>query len=141
MTVAEHAFDVQIYYEDTDLSGVVYHANYLRYFERAREHLLGVNALVRLWSDQGIGFVVYKAAMTFREGAVLGDTVQIRTHVRSESEYRLVFQQDAYRTAAAGSQIEPKLLVEGSVDLVCVDADKKLTRLPSSVLTRLEVSP
>ena len=51
---------LQIYYEDTDLSGSVYHANYLRYFERAREHLLGPPELVRLWKDEGIGFVVYK---------------------------------------------------------------------------------
>ena len=45
---------VQIYYEDTDHSGLVYHANYLKYFERAREHLLGVDELVRLLKEDGI---------------------------------------------------------------------------------------
>ena len=40
--MAAHRHEIQIYYEDTDHSGVVYHANYLKYFERAREHMLGV---------------------------------------------------------------------------------------------------
>ena len=53
-----HAHPVQIYYEDTDLSGVVYHANYLKYFERAREHLLGPTELARLYNEDGIGVVV-----------------------------------------------------------------------------------
>ncbi|MBT6176177.1 MAG: thioesterase, partial [Deltaproteobacteria bacterium] len=46
-----HAHPVQIYYEDTDLSGVVYHANYLKYFERAREHLIGPTELARLYNE------------------------------------------------------------------------------------------
>ncbi|RLB96980.1 MAG: thioesterase, partial [Deltaproteobacteria bacterium] len=55
-----HRFFVQIFYEDTDHSGVVYHANYLKYFERAREAVIGASQLVRLWRDQGLGFAVYK---------------------------------------------------------------------------------
>ena len=47
----------QIYYEDTDHSGVVYHANYLKFFERAREHML-IDALVKLHKEQNVGFVV-----------------------------------------------------------------------------------
>ena len=62
-----HVHPVQIYYEDTDLSGVVYHANYLKYFERAREHLIGPAELVRLLDEEGIGFVVYHVEMTFKE--------------------------------------------------------------------------
>lgn len=128
---------VQIYYEDTDLSGVVYHANYLRYFERAREHLLGVRALVDLWKDEGIGFVVYKASMTFKEGAELGDGLEIRTLVKKESDYRLLFEQDAYRVSRSEVPCEAKLLVLGRVELACVDADKKLCKLPSHVVERL----
>ncbi len=124
-----HAFRVQIYYEDTDHSGLVYHANYLKYFERAREHLLGVSELVRLLNDDGIGFVVYKCELTFREGAVFGDSLEIRTTPRRESEFRLVFNQDVYRG--------DKLLVQGLVQMVCIDRDKKLVRVPESVLARL----
>ena len=133
----QHVHPVQIYYEDTDLSGVVYHANYLRYFERAREHLLGVDALVELWKNEGIGFVVYKCEMTFKEGAELGDGLEIRTEVTLESEYRLAFAQDAYRVRAGTNDVAPKLLVKGRVDLVCVDADKKLCPLPKHVIAEL----
>ena len=55
---------VQIYYEDTDHSGVVYHPNFLKYFERAREHVLGSDKLATLWNEHGLGFAVYKANMT-----------------------------------------------------------------------------
>lgn len=138
-----HRHEVQIYYEDTDLSGVVYHANYLRYFERAREHLLGVDELVRLLDEDGIGFVVYKAALTYKEGARLGDTVEVRTTVRKESKYRLAFSQNVYRIRQANGDTQEKskkratLLVEGRVDLVCVN-DAGLCALPEGVLQSLE---
>lgn len=122
---------VQIYYEDTDHSGVVYHANYLKYFERAREHLLGVDELVRLWEDDGIGFVVYKCSMKFREGARFGDRVQVRTTVRKDSAYRLVFVQQIWRPDGK----QP--MVDGLVELACVDRDAKLIPLPQLVLDRL----
>lgn len=124
-----HSHRVQIYYEDTDHSGLVYHANYLKYFERAREHVLGTTELVRLLREDGIGFVVYKAALTYKKGAVFGDSIEIRTEVRAESEYRLHFQQNVYR--------KDELLIEGEVQLVCVDADGKLVRVPASVTSRL----
>ncbi len=132
-SISGHVHLVQVYYEDTDHSGVVYHANYLKYFERAREHLLGVEELVRLWAHEGIGFVVYKAEMTFREGAVFGDALQIRTRVERESEYRLIFHQDVHR------QRDGKRLVEGQVQLVCVNQAKALVPLPVSVLSRLYI--
>ena len=128
-----HHHTVQIYYEDTDLSGVVYHANYLKYFERAREHLLGPDKLVELWENDGIGFVVYKCEMTFKEGAKLGDTLDIRTRVTMESAYRAIFDQKVYR------QGSDKVMVEGIVQLVCVDAEQKLVAIPK-VVTALSQS-
>lgn len=126
---------VQIYYEDTDHSGLVYHANYLKYFERAREHLLGTEELVRLLAEEGKGFVVYKCEMTFKQGAVFGDTIEIRSTPKLESEYRVVFQQDVYRRDKSTQKDE--LLVQGVVHMVCVGADKKLVRLPESVTAKL----
>lgn len=122
-----HVFPVRIYYEDTDHSGRVYHANYLKYFERAREHLLGVEELVRLYREEGTGFVVYKAEMTFREGAVFGEELEVRSTVKVESEYRAVFRQDIWRPRGATP------MVEGIVQLVCVDRDQRLIRLPEGV--------
>jgi tol-pal system-associated acyl-CoA thioesterase len=129
-----HVHPVQIYYEDTDHSGVVYHANYLKYFERAREHLLGVEELVRMYRDTGVGFVVYKCELTFKEGAVFGDSLEVRTTVRAESEYRAVFNQQVWRPGGRTA------LVEGLVHLVCVNRDKQLVPLPSTVLARLKAS-
>lgn len=122
-----HEHRVQIYYEDTDHSGVVYHANYLKYFERAREHMLGLEELRRLLVEDGIGFVVYKAELTYREGAVFGDSVLIESEVSAPSPYRAVFHQNA-RRAADGA-----LLVSGIITLACVDRDKKLVPIPKSV--------
>ncbi|HEY1098753.1 MAG TPA: YbgC/FadM family acyl-CoA thioesterase [Myxococcota bacterium] len=113
-----HAFDVQVYYEDTDFSGVVYHANYLRFFERAREHILGPQALVRMWREEQLGFVVYKASMGFKEGAVFGDILEIRSDVKLESDIRVAFHQRAHRKS------DGKLLVDGMVEMVCLDANK-----------------
>lgn len=119
-----HTFDVQIYYEDTDFSGVVYHANYLRFFERAREHVLGAGELVRLWREEKKGFVVYKATQQFKEGAVFGDIVEIRSLARLESDYRVVFDQRAHRKS------DGRLLVDASIEMVCIDGARQPVPVP-----------
>ena len=114
---------VRIYYEDTDLSGAVYHANYLRYFERAREHLIGQPHLLALL-ERGIAFVVYRCELTFRAPAKLGDELEIRTTPTRGSDYRAVFQQDVYR---AGERLP---IVRGVVEMVAVDRAGKPVLLP-----------
>jgi len=123
-----HVHPVSIYYEDTDHSGIVYHANYLKYCERAREHLLGRERLVAMYRDRGTGFVVYKAEMTFKEGAVFGDELEVRTTATLESDYRLVFDQDVHRSS------DGKLMVACRIHLVTVGPDNKLVRLPDDVI-------
>jgi len=106
-----HSLDVQVYYEDTDFSGVVYHANYLRFFERAREHILGAKELVRMWREDGTGFVVYKA------------NLNIKSDVKLESDVRVSFHQRAHRKS------DGKLLVDGVVEMVCIDANRQFVPL------------
>jgi tol-pal system-associated acyl-CoA thioesterase len=115
---------VQVYYEDTDHSGVVYHANYLKYFERAREGVIGPAALVALWKDRGLGFAVYKVDIQFLDGAEFGDTLDIVSTVRKDSDYRLVWQQEAWRPGAV------KAAVKAEIHLVCVDREKNLKPIP-----------
>jgi len=122
-----HEHRVQIYYEDTDHSGLVYHANYLKYFERAREHMLGTSELRRLLMEEGIGFVVYEAKLSYRQGAIFGDTLVVKSKVEAPSPYRAVFTQDAHRES------DDVLLVRGVLTLVCIDRDKQLVELPPSV--------
>jgi acyl-CoA thioester hydrolase len=128
--MSTHRHRVQIYYEDTDHSGLVYHANYLKYFERAREHTLGTKELVRLLEEEGVGFVVYRAELTYRRGASFGDVIEVLTTVSKQSDYRLTFKQNVH---PEGSD---ELLVEGHVELVCIDANKQLVPLPKSVTDR-----
>ena len=123
-----HVFPVSVYYEDTDFSGLVYHANYLKYCERAREHVLGRSALVALYRDHGIGFVVYRAELAFKEGARFGDELEVRTTVDLKSDYRAVFHQPVFRVGGAAP------LVEVEIHLVAVDGENKLTRLPEDVI-------
>ena len=129
MTGRTYEHPVRIYYEDTDHSGLVYHANYLKFFERAREHMLGTDELRRLFEEEGVGFVVYKAELTYRLGAVFGDALTIRSSVETESAFRAVFDQRAWRGE--------ELLVEGRIELVCIDAQKKLVKLPASVMDNI----
>ena len=124
-----HSHRIQIYYEDTDHSGAVYHANYLKYFERAREHMLGVPELVRLLRVDGVGFVVYRVELTFRQPARFGDSLEIRSTVSPESDYRLVFRQDAFK--------DGRLLVSAVIQLACVDSANEIAPIPASVVARV----
>ena len=70
---------VRVYYEDVDVGGVVYYANYLRYFERARSdwlRSLGVNQ-ERMAAVEGLGFVVARAEVDYRSGARLDDLLTV----------------------------------------------------------------
>ena len=124
-----YEYPIQVYYEDTDHSGVVYHANYLKYFERAREHMLGIDDLVALYREDNVGFVVYKADITYQKGAVFGDKLIIRSTVLKESPYRLLFDQRAYRGDI--------LLVQANIQLACVQHDQGLIRVPEKILNQL----
>lgn len=124
MKSRQYNFPVQIYYEDTDHSGVVYHANYLKYFERAREEAIGSDKLVRLWEEEGLGFAVYKADMGFFEGARFGDTLDIRTRYERDGDYRIVWHQEAWRQGGK------KAAVTAVIELVCLDRNMKLRPLP-----------
>ncbi len=119
-----YRFEVQIFYEDTDHSGVVYHANYLKYFERAREAVIGAQQLVQLWNEEGLGFAVYRAKIDYLDGAQFGERLEIRSTFNRESDYRLIWQQEAWRPGAV------KAAVRAEVHLVCLDRERRLHPIP-----------
>ena len=129
--IAFHVHRIQVYYEDTDFTGVVYHSNYLKFFERAREHLLGVEELVRLYREDGVGFVVYKAELSFKEGARHGDLLEIRTTASAPSAYRAIFQQSVWKDGKGP-------MVEGTVQLCCVNGEGKLVPIPKHVIAQMK---
>ncbi|MBU8848541.1 MAG: YbgC/FadM family acyl-CoA thioesterase [Desulfobacterales bacterium] len=119
-----HLFPVQIYYEDTDHSGVVYHANYLKFFERAREDIIGIKTLADMWHQQKIGFAVYQLNAGYHDGAIFGDLLDIKTTWKKEGDYRVVFFHEAWRPNAT------KAAVTCTLELVCLGPNKKLMPIP-----------
>jgi acyl-CoA thioester hydrolase len=122
---------VQIYYEDTDHSGVVYHPNFLKYFERAREHVLGAEVLVQLLERDGIGFAVYRADMKCTEGVRFADVCDIRSSVKMDGTFRTVWLQELWRPGGV------KAAVSAHIEMVTLDRDGKLTPLPAFIQAAL----
>jgi tol-pal system-associated acyl-CoA thioesterase len=120
----KHHFTARVYYEDTDHSGVVYHANYLKFFERAREDIIGIKTLAEMWHEHGIGFAVYKVSIGYHDGAVFGDLLDIRTNWEKQGDYRVVFFQEAWRPNAT------KPAVTCTLELVCLGPNKKVMQIP-----------
>jgi acyl-CoA thioester hydrolase len=127
----EHVLPIQIYYEDTDFSGVVYHANYLKFFERAREHSLGVDFLLACLKEDTL-FAVYRADLTYQEPARFGEQLEVRSSVEKKSEYQLEFKQNLWRPQGS------KPMVRGIITLVCLSGKGELKPIPSQVISHLQ---
>ena len=126
-TWMDGSFDIQIYYEDTDFSGYVYHANYVKYFERAREELVGIEWLKDLYT-KGIHYVVHKIDMTFHSPAKHGDKITIRSKLRLSESPITLCHQEAYI-----SNTETKLS-SGEIKLVAVNNEGEAIRIPKAVV-------
>ncbi|MEZ8184523.1 acyl-CoA thioesterase [Shewanella sp. 5S214] len=126
-----HSFSVQIYYEDTDFSGVVYHPNFLKYFERAREHVIGAEILSQLWQQQQLGFAVYRSDMLCHDGIEFADIIDVRTQFYFESKYRTVWKQEIWRPNAK------KPAVTATIEMVCMNQKRQLAPMPTELITHL----
>lgn len=122
-------FSVQIYYEDTDHSGVVYHPNFLKYFERAREHVIGSDQLASLWRSHGLGFAVYKSDLTFYDGVEFAEHLDIRTSYQLDGKYKTLWHQEAWRTDTT------RAAVVADIQMVCIDTNKQLKPIPDFLLS------
>ena len=122
----EHRFAIRVYYEDTDVGGVVYHANYLRYFERARTDMLGLcgaDLAVLHDTDQGY-YVVSEAALKYRRPARLGDALVVASTIEEIAGVTCLIQQRVMRDDA--------VLVEGRVTVAFVSPEGRPKRQPTS---------
>jgi acyl-CoA thioester hydrolase len=122
----ERLFECKVYYEDTDCMGVVYHANYLKYLERARtEYLADRLAGVVEYHNRGYSFMVHKIEMVFHSPAKLGDPLVVRTWIESTTRFRIVVKQIIIKKG------EPKdYLVTATITLVAVGDDGELRQVP-----------
>lgn len=125
--------EVRIYYEDTDCGGVVYYANYLRYFERARTEFLrdrGVD--VAHWMAQGLLFTVVEAQVSYHAPARYGDVLSVATRVTGLRKVRFSLAHEIVRTT------DSRTIVTGATTLACVGPDGKPARVPAEVARTLE---
>jgi len=120
--------EVRIYYEDTDAAGVVYHANYLKYLERARtEFFRDRGLLVSELAAAGHVFPVVRMELDFISPALHDDLLSVVTKPERSSGSSLVLHQQIFRSC------DNRLLVSALVKLACVSRDLKARRIPAEV--------
>ena len=122
-----HTFSVRVYYEDTDMAGIVYYANYLKFAERARTEALSLSGISQsaLMAEQKIGFVVRKCVVDFFKPAKLDDLLTIETKLNDISKVTINMQQ----SIKCGEDI----LVKMEVKLAVVGEGMKLVKLPEII--------
>lgn len=123
---ATHRYALRVYYEDTDAGGIVYHANYLRWFERARSDLLdllGIDQAAALSNGEG-AYTVADVSLRYLLPARLGDTVNIETRAKAVGRASCTLQQTAWRGAAR--------LTEATVRVGFVGPDGRPRRQPEA---------
>jgi acyl-CoA thioester hydrolase len=124
---------VRVYYEDTDGGGVVYHANYLRFMERARTEWLRSLGFeqTELKSELGVIFVVRAVTLQYKRAAAFNDALDVVTLLTRVGRSLLVFEQKIYR--------HQQIMTEAEVEVVCVNAaDFKPASIPPSVRRTIE---
>ena len=127
---------VRIYYEDTDSGGVVYYANYLRYFERARtEFLREKGCEVSDFIQSGFLFVVTKVNVSYHYPARYNDVLKIETRMGDIRSASFVFSHKVYLNGS------DHLVVDAQVKLACVDGRGRPTRLPERLDKSLKEAP
>lgn len=132
----EFRFALRVYWEDTDAGGVVFYANYLKFFERARtEWLRGYGYEQELLrSRDGVMFVVSETAVRYLRPARLDDLLQVSVVVRASRQASLQVAQQCWRSGPDGET----LLAEGSIRIGCVDSGTfRPRRIPTSLLDAL----
>jgi acyl-CoA thioester hydrolase len=131
MSSAEHLHPVRVYYEDTDLAGIVYYANYLKFIERGRSEwvrALGIDQTA-LKTGQGIVFAVRRVEADYLRPARFGDDLTVVTRLREIGGARIVVEQEVLR--------QGERLFMALVTLVCLSDDGHAARVPPEVRARL----
>lgn len=126
-----HRFQLRVYYEDTDLAGVVYYANYLKFIERARSEMvrdLGIDQ--KALQGEGLVFVVRRVVADYLSSARYDDELTVKTEVTSVTGARLVLQQQVVRA--------DQTLFTADVTLVLVAEGGRIARVPANIRQKLQ---
>ncbi|MBI1180018.1 MAG: YbgC/FadM family acyl-CoA thioesterase [Alphaproteobacteria bacterium] len=130
-----HRYPVRVYFEDTDTAQMVYHANYLRFMERARTEVLrlcGVSQSVSMSGEprEALGYAVKSCALEFLAPARLDDLLEVRTETSDVGAAFIDFRQDIWRGDTA--------IASAVVRVVCLDGRGKPRRQPAHLIARLD---
>jgi acyl-CoA thioester hydrolase len=123
-----HVLPVRVYYEDTDFSGIVYHASYLRFMERGRTDFLRLAGLAQgtLWDGADpCAFVVHKMSLDFLKPARVDDALIVQTRFFAKGHVRLIAEQEILRGA--------ETLLRARVEVVTIDAKGRPRRPPEPI--------
>jgi acyl-CoA thioester hydrolase len=128
-----HYFPIRVFYEDTDFSGVVYYANYLRFLERARSsffRLAGIGHAELLERDTPLAFVIRKINLDYRSSAKIDDVLSVMTTYDVFKGARLLVTQKIYR----GEQ----LILTADSEAACIDLEGRPRRAPKEMMEILK---
>lgn len=122
-----HEFALRVYYEDTDLAGIVYYANYLKFIERGRTEWVRAQGIDqnRLKDEEGMVFAVRRVEADYLAPARFDDDLIVRTSVVQMTGVRIVLNQDVMRGA--------DLLFSAQVTLVALTLEGQPARLPANI--------
>ena len=125
----KHYYPIKIFYEDTDAGGIVYHSNYLKYFERARTSLLNLLKIdqIKLSQKHDTKLVVRKGDIIWHKPAKLNDTLLIETCLKYAKNSSITLEQKAF----INNEKETDLLVTGLFQIVAVNDNFKVMSIKS----------
>ena len=123
----KHYYAIKIFYEDTDAGGIVYHSNYLKYFERARTSLLNLLKIdqIKLSQKHDTKLVVRKGDIIWHKPAKLNNTLLIETCLKYAKNSSITLEQKAF----INNKNETDLLVTGLFQIVAVNDNFKVKRI------------
>ena len=130
-SILTHKNNIRIYYEDTDLGGVVYHANYLKYAERSRTEMLRKYKIEQeiLKNNYSIRFIVKDLFIEYYKAAILDDYLTIKSFIIKTSAAKIKMEQEIFR--------KNTLLAKINITLGSINLEGKPSRLPKFVLNIL----
>jgi len=128
----EFVYKLKVFYEDTDSGGVVYYANYLKFFERARTEAITEIGLSnkKLLEENGIFIIVKSCNIEYKKPAKLEDQLEVKSNIISISNTSFKMRQMAYKNQ--------DLITDCEIHLVIVDKEGKPTKIPDILKKKLE---
>ena len=129
----QHWKEIRVYYEDTDFTGMVYHANYLRFFERGRSDMLrdaGISHSALLEREDPAAFTLTGVEVDYKRAARVDDLIQVRSRYMGLAGARMTFHQSAYRGET--------VLAEARIRAVMIHLDGRARRPLPDIADQLE---